>query len=395
MRPMSAMSVKRRVTALMMRFETMSATGTTAAAVAAALAISCTQSPTTPSGNATVTTPALLAPSNGAQIPNLKQPVTLTISNAFVTDSSAAVLYTFEVATDAAFASKVQTPTASSGNGQTSVVLNTLPPGLNYFWHARVTNGGTVGTFSATGTFTVGAAVALTTPNPVGPPGGATPSGWPTFTVTNSIRTGPVAQLTYRFDVSTTTTFASTVLSSAVSEGPNGQTSFTPPFSTPVPAGTLLYWRAAAVDAQDGITSAPSTAQSFTPQALTQQALLAAMMGQTLWPGAQPPGTNGQAVLGDGCDGSPNWGIATCFSPVGGVNFQAPTIEALRFFDLFDRGYDPQSAIVWLDTNGYPTAAQWYPPPEKAVLGLGFFYLAARGKVVGFGTIWDIVIGLG
>jgi hypothetical protein len=378
----------------MTRFEIMSGTGATAAAVAAILAISCTQSPTSPTGSATVTTPALVAPANNAQIANLKQPVTLTISNAFVTDS-AAVLYTFEVATDVAFASKVQTATASSGNGQTSVVLNQLTPGQNYFWHARATGGGTVGTFSATRTFAVGAAVALTTPNPVGPQGGATPSGWPTFTVTNSLRTGPVVQLAYRFDVSTTTTFTSTVLSATVSEGPNGQTSFTPPFSTPVPAGTLLYWRATAVDAPDGITSAASTTLPFTPQALTQQALLADMIGQTLWPGAQPTGSNGQAVLGDGCDGSPSWGIATCFSPVSNVNFQAPSIEALRFFDLFDRGYDPQSAIVWLDTNGYPTAAQWYPPPEKAVLGLGFVYLAARGKVVGFGTIWDIVIGLG
>ncbi len=46
-------------------------------------------------------------------------------------------------------------------------------------------------------------------------------------------------------------------------------------------------------------------------------------------------------------------------------------------------------------SNGYPTAAQWYPPPDKAVLGLGLFYLAARDKFLGPGAIWDIVIGLG
>jgi hypothetical protein len=342
-----------------------------------------------------VASPALLTPSNGAQIANLKQPVTLTINNAFVTDSSVAVLYTFEVASDAGFVSKVQTPTASPGNGQTSVVLNPLAPGQNYFWHARASGGGTVGTFSPTGTFTVGPALALTAPTVVAPLSGATSSGWPSFTVTNVGRTGPVAQVTYRFDVSTTSTFTSTVLSATVFEGNNGQTTFTPPYLTPFSAGTQLFWRATAIDASDGITSAASATQSFTPRTLTQQAILAGMLGQTLWPGAQPTGNNGQAILGTSCDGSLNWGIATCFSPPSNVDFVAPTIEALRFFDLFDRGYDPQTAINWMDSNGYPTAAQWYPPPDKAVLGLGFFYLAARDKVVGFGTIWDIVIGLG
>jgi hypothetical protein len=71
--------------------------------------------------------------------------------------------------------------------------------------------------------------------------------------------------------------------------------------------------------------------------------------------------------------------------------FQSPTVEMLRFFDLFDRGFDPDSAIAWMNGHGYPTTAQWYPPPEKAVLGLQFTYLAARNKVLDHGT-WDIVL---
>jgi hypothetical protein len=363
---------------------------------ASAVAISCAQAPTTPAGTSTVTTPALLAPANGAQIANLKQPVTLTVNNAFVTNNAAAVLYTFEVATDAAFAGKVQSPTATPGTtGQTSVVLATLPPGQKYFWHVQATAGGTVGTFSTAESFTVGPALGLGAPTLVGPLNGASPTGWPTFTIANSTRTGPLSSVSYRFDVSTTSAFGSTLFSVTVAEGGNGQTTFTPAFNTPLPAGTQLFWRATALDVADGVPSVTSATQSFTPLPFTAQAFLAAELGQTLWPGAQPTGANGQAVLGDSCDGSPNWGIATCFSPVSNVSFQAPTIEALRFFDLFDRGYDPQSAINWMNSNGYPTAAQWYPPPEKAVLGLGFFYLAARDKVVGFGTVWDIVIGLG
>jgi hypothetical protein len=33
----------------------------------------------------------------------------------------------------------------------------------------------------------------------------------------------------------------------------------------------------------------------------------------------------------------------------------------------------------------------WYPPPEKAVIGLHYVYLASRGKVV-VNSIWDIVV---
>lgn len=362
---------------------------------AAGFTMTCSKSPVTPSGAVTLATPALLAPANGSQIANAKQPVTLTVNNAFVSDSSSAAVYTFEVATDSGFVGKVQTATASPGTGgQTSVVLGTLVSGQSYFWHVRATAGGTVGTFSAPGTFSIGPLLGLAAPVVVAPLNGATPTGWPTFVISDSTRTGPVGQITYRFDVSTTSTFASLVVSGTVTET-NGQTSFTPSYTTPVPAGVQLFWRATAIDTSDSVTSASSTTQAFTPSAPTQQVILAAELGQTLWPGNQPTGANGQAVLGTSCDGSPNWGLATCFSPLSNGLFQAPTIEALRFFDLFDRGYDPQSAINWMNANGYPTAAQWYPPPEKAVLGLGLFYLAARGKVVGPGTIWDIVIGLG
>ena len=366
----------------MTRVEILNVTRAIAVGAGAALAITCAQSPAAPTGSATVTTPALVAPANGAQIANLKQPVTLTINNALVTDSAATVLYTFEVATDAAFASKVQTPTASPGNGQTSVVLNPLTPGQNYFWHARATGGGTVGLFSTTGTFTVGPAVAISTPNPVAPQAGALPSGWPTFTVTNSTRTGPVAQVSYRFDVSTTSTFASTVLSATVSEGPNGRTSFTPPFSMPVPAGTLLFWRVTAVDAPDGITSAASTTMSFTPQALTQQALLALVEGTTLWPGIQPPGTNGHATLGN------NWPVTT-FTSFNGVVFLSPPLETLEEFDLIDRGMDPQAAIDWMHANGYFNDGVW--SPSNNVVGFPFEYMFLNNDT----GAWDLVLRSG
>ena len=112
---------------------------------------------------------------------------------------------------------------------------------------------------------------------------------------------------------------------------------------------------------------------------------MASQIGVPLWPGQVPPGTTGHAILGD------NWQLQILHHLPTNTFFQSPTIEMVRFFDLFDRGFQPDPAIDWLNTHGYPTIAQWYPPPEKAVLGLQFVYLAARNKITVNG-IWDLVL---
>src|ERR1700716_3003055 len=68
-------------------------------------AAACSKSPTAPATPPAV--PALATPTNGAQIPNQGQPVTLVVLNA--SGSAAGTTYTFEVATDVAFTTKVQT----------------------------------------------------------------------------------------------------------------------------------------------------------------------------------------------------------------------------------------------------------------------------------------------
>jgi hypothetical protein len=361
------------------------------------LATGCTSSnPSSPGSlSASVTVPSLLTPANLAQIANNAQPVTLVVRNAVVTQS-VGTTYGFEVATDAAFTNKVQTKSgvAEGSGGQTSLTLATLPAGAIYYWHAQATAGGTTGTFGTALQFTIGPAITISAPTPVSPANGATTiPTQPTLIVNNSARTDPNGVIAYRFDISTNANFTIIVASGSVGEGA-GQTSYQP--NATLAVATTYYWRAVAIDQVNLVTSAASATESFTTVAFPGVAAgIAAKLGQVLWPGAVPSGVNGQAVLGNSCDGSPNWGIATCYSPFAGVYFQAPTIEALRYFDLFDRGYDPQSAINWMMSNGYPTIAQWYPPPQKAVLGLGYFYLAARGQVVGPGTIWDIVTGLG
>ena len=363
-----------------------------AALVAAA---GCGSSPTTPAastaGTASIGAPKPLLPATGAQIKNSDQPLTLIALNAFITQAGGTT-YTYEVAGDSAFNAKIQTKdgVAEGANGSTSVKLDPLPAASDYYWHVRASGGGTTGVFGPVFKFTIGPAISITAPVPIAPLTGTQTTLRPALRVTNSTHLGPVGAILYKIEISTSSTFASTVTSVTISEGVN-ETDFTP--TADLPAGTL-FWRATAIDSVSGVTSQPSVVQSFTTvKPSSQAALIAAQLGLVLWPGAQPSGTNGQAIMGDSCDGSANWAIANCYSPPTGVTFQTPNLEALRYFDLFDRGYDPATAVAWMQSNGYPTIAAWYPGPK--VLGLGYFYLAARNQYVGPGAIWDIVIGLG
>ncbi len=224
--------------------------------------VSCAESPTTPAGSTTVTTAVGQAPANGAQVANLSQPVTLTVQNALVTNTGAPVTYTFEVATDAGFASKVVTKDVAQGtNGQTSTVLDVLPAGRDYYWHVRTSSGDTVGVFGSASKFTVGPAVTLGAPTPSQPASGTSTSNLrPTLTVTNVARTGPAGALVYRFDLATNSGFSPVLQSGTVPEG-NGTTSFVP--ASDLALEGTFYWRAQAVDAANGVTSPFSTVQTF------------------------------------------------------------------------------------------------------------------------------------
>ena len=244
------------------------------------------------------------------------------------------------------------------------------------------TSGGTTGVFGPAFKFTVGPAITISTPSPIAPLNGTTTPERPALRVANVTRTGPAGVITYQFDVSTAATFTSILVTGTVGEGIN-ETGFIP--ANNLPTDTVLFWRARAIDAANNVTSAFSATQSFTPRRTSAAERIAAQLGVTLWPGEQPPGANGQAVLGD------NWEIQILHHLPTNTFFQSPTLEMLRLFDLLDRGFDPDGSISWMNAHGYRTFAQWYPPPEKAVIGLDFVYLAARNKITVHGT-WDIVL---
>jgi hypothetical protein len=329
-----------------------------------------------------------MAPGANASLRFADQPVTLTVQNAAVTTSG--TTYTFEIATDSTFTSRVQTWTdvPEGANGQTSRRLDPLAGGRDYYWRARATNGGTAGPFTAPVKFSMGPAVIVNAPTPIAPLTGTTTTPRPTFRVRNATRTG-VAAVIYRFEVASSPAFsAPLVLSVTVNEGVN-ETGLTP--VSDLPLNTTLYWRAIAADTATGIASDPSAVQSFTTRAFSQAERIAFQLGEALWPGAQPSGSFGHATMGDDPFYGSGWNIQTLYYQPRQVYFRSPDIEQLRYFDLFDRGYDPDGAIAWMRGNGYPTIAQWYPGPEKAVMGFQYVYVAARYKQVVNG-IWDIVV---
>jgi hypothetical protein len=218
---------------------------------------------------------------------------------------------------------------------------------------------------------------ALAAPVAASPLSGATVPARPTFTVTNSARTGTVpGAVSYTFEIADNPNFAPVGIASSQPETAN-QTSFVLPGD--LAAGRVYYWRATAFDASDGLTSPASDVQMIAT-VNTAAGRIADQQGIALWPGTQPGGTPGQARMGPGW----NVGQQTSFN---GVTFQSPPIEALRLFDLIDRGYDPDAAIRWMSSNGYPTQAVYYP--QVLAIGLPYQYMALVANA------WELVHRVG
>ena len=88
----------------------------------------------------------------------------------------------------------------------------------------------------------------------------------------------------------------------------------------------------------------------------------------------------GHAQLG------PGWDVKTIRDFLGQL-VPSPTTEQLQIFDLLDRGMNPDSALAWMNGNGYPTTAVYY----ASVLSIGFqsHYMAYIAGA------WELVIRVG
>jgi hypothetical protein len=239
-------------------------TATAAAAATAATAASGSDRVVTDDlSGVTLTIPTPTSPNDGQSFRFAEQPLTLIARNA-ITTGSAPLTYTFQVANDAAFTSMAFSQDGvAQGDGSTRVVVNRLPGPLakNYFWRVRANSGTVPGPFAPARTFSVGPEVVLGTPVLSSPGSGATVSGNATLTTNNVQRSGPVTAITYRFDVSDSTSFGRILFTAIVPE--QGGPSTTVTVNTPMVAGQY-FWRVQAFDNASTVSSPVSTFSVFT-----------------------------------------------------------------------------------------------------------------------------------
>ncbi|MFB3853703.1 MAG: hypothetical protein ACE148_07750 [Vicinamibacterales bacterium] len=206
-----------------------------------------------------ITAPKLLTPPAGAEIDTGLQPLTLTVENA-TTTGQRPLKYVFEVAADAGFTSVVfRRDGIEPGDGRTSLKLpDPLAAERTYYWRAQALDGANTGPFAAAVHFRVFTPRIIDAPVVLQPTGGTVGSLRPVFRVRNANRSGPVAALTYRFEISTSQAMASFVAVITVPEQV-GETGFT--LGQDLAYDTLYYWRVKAFD--DETQGAWSSVYSF------------------------------------------------------------------------------------------------------------------------------------
>src|SRR5438874_153738 len=125
-----------------------------------------------------------------------------------------------------------------------------------------------------------GAAVIINAPVPIGPLTNATTSPRPTLRVTNATHSGPAGAITYLFEVSTSSSFTTIIMSGTKTEGVN-ETGFIA--TSDLPIIQPLFWRATAKDSASNASSVPSSVQSFAARAFSAAETVAQQqLNQTL-----------------------------------------------------------------------------------------------------------------
>jgi hypothetical protein len=217
----------------------------------------------------TLTTPLLVTPAVNQQLKNVEQPITLTVKNA-VTSGTTPLTYSFEVATDAAFAAKVYTKDGvAAGSGTTSLKIDKLTANKSYFWRARAVSGSLNGPYTEGRGFGIGPEVVLAQPVNGDPQPNATVGEQPTLNVNNVGRSGPNGPIFYRFEISETAAFTTLVYSATVAERTDRP--FTGHDVTTRLAEKPYFWRVIATDPANAVTSAASAPSAMTVQAFNLQ----------------------------------------------------------------------------------------------------------------------------
>jgi hypothetical protein len=203
-------------------------------------------SPTKPSASVASARP--VSPATGTQVAYNTQPVKLLVDNGLAT-GGVLLNDTFEVATDAAFATLVVSKSVpQSASGQTSLILDPLGP-ATYYWRVRAGAGDATSVTSATFTLKV-----VLPAHVLVSPANAAQVEYHTqpvkLLVDNGAASGGVL-VSDTFEVATEAAFTTLVVSKSLPQSAGGQTSL---MLDPLPAATY-YWRVRAAAGDATVTS--------------------------------------------------------------------------------------------------------------------------------------------
>ena len=212
-----------------------------------------------PIAGVNITQPKLLEPTQGFKFKESQQPIKLLIENAS-TNGVRTLSYAFEVSTDSDFTNKVyaRAGVPAGDGGRTSVVIEKLELGRQYYWRARAEDGANTGTY-ASASFDVLPRALLNPPPQQSPINGVTASSRrPEMIVGYSDRNESIGFVRYEFQIATDAAF-SAIVSSGVRDEGGGNTGYTP--GADLAASAQHFWRVRATDGET--TSSWSGAQSF------------------------------------------------------------------------------------------------------------------------------------
>lgn len=265
-----------------------------------------------------ISAPRATEPAPGTKLKHSQQPIRLTVANAN-TNGMRPLSYTFEVASDSAFQSKVfaRSSVTPGTNGNTTVTLEPLIVGKGYYWRARAEDGANTGPF-VMASFEVLPQPELSVPTLLSPINNERVGSLrPTLTAAPSTRNAAVGPLTYEGQVAIDVAFAQIIAAGSATES-GGHVTFVP---TELLPNHQHFWRVRATDGET--TTAWSPTQTFTTPAAA--------------PPPPPPPSPGP-VPGASCASNSGPAIVACVSakyperraPVGSLSQRQENMMFLR-----------------------------------------------------------------
>ena len=235
-----------------------------------------------------ISTPRAIEPAQGTRVKAAQQPIRLTVGNAS-TNGVRPLSYSFEVATDETFQTKVfaRSGVTPGESGQTSVMLDRIDQARTYVWRAKAEDGANTGSF-VTSAFELLPQPQLGAPVLVSPINDATvANGLVSLVVGAPARNAAIGAIRFEFQIGLDQAFSQLESAGVLPEtGP--QTALA---ASGVSSGRRHYWRARATDGET--TSGWAATQSF----ITPGVAPAPSPGPAPNPGGPCNSTSAEAIV--------------------------------------------------------------------------------------------------